>query len=244
MGGGEIEGGVDDRNLERLQRLAQSNNASANDMDEAQSTLDMTDQSIRRAEVAIDQTRRRIEQTRVVAPFAGVVVERLVQVGEFVARGAQVARLVDTQNREIRAKAPLSIAPYLREGLEVSIEHRNKETLSPVARIIPVGDERSRMFEVRIAAQDPSWVVGSPVRVALPNGDPRELLAIPRDALVLRGTEVFVHRPADVVTALEDTARDLRLGRICGRVRGEHAHPARGAAGDVTDECDGGNRIA
>lgn len=181
-------------NLDRLRRLASSNNASVNDIDEAQSTLDMTDQAIRRAEVAIDQIERRIEQTRVVAPFAGVVVERLVQVGEFVSRGNQVARLVDTENREIRASAPLSIAPFLREGLEVSIEHRDKESLSPVARIIPVGDERSRMFEVRIAAEDPSLVVGSPVRVALPNGDPRELVAIPRDALVLRGTEVFVLR--------------------------------------------------
>lgn len=179
-------------NLERLQRLASNNNASVNDIDEAQSTLDMTDQAIRRADVAIDQIERRIEQTRVVAPFPGVVVERLVQVGEFVSRGAQVARLVDTENREIRARAPLNIAPYLREGLEVSIEHRAIESLSPVTRIIPVGDERSRMFEVRISAANPSWVVGSPVRVALPNGDPRELLAIPRDALVLRGSEVFV----------------------------------------------------
>lgn len=181
-------------NLERLQRLASNNNASVNEIDEAQSTLDMTDQAIRRAEVAVDQIERRIEQTRVVAPFAGVVVERLVQVGEFVGRGDQVARLVDTENREIRASAPLTIAPYLREGLEVSIEHRQAETLSPVTRIIPVGDQRSRMFEVRIAADNPAWVVGSPVRVALPNGDPRELLAIPRDALVLRGTEVFVLR--------------------------------------------------
>lgn len=181
-------------NLDRLLRLANNNNASANDIDEAQSTLDMTDQEIRRAEVSIDQIERRIEQTRVVAPFAGVVVERLVQIGEFVSRGDQVARLVDTENREIRASAPLSIAPFLREGLEVSIEHRDVESLSPVSRIIPVGDERSRMFEVRIAADNPSWVVGSPVRVALPNGDPRELLAIPRDALVLRGSEAFVLR--------------------------------------------------
>lgn len=181
-------------NLDRLRRLASKNNASINDIDEAQSTLDMTDQAIRRAEVAIDQIERRIEQTRVVAPFAGVVVERLVQVGEFVSRGDQVARLVDTENREIRASAPLSIAPYLREGLEVSIEHRKKESLSPVSRIIPVGDERSRMFEVRIAAENPDLVVGSPVRVALPNGDPRELVAIPRDALVLRGSEIFILR--------------------------------------------------
>jgi len=181
-------------NLDRLRRLVSNNNASVNEIDEAQSTLDMTDQQIRRAEVAIDQIERRIQQTRVVAPFAGVVVARLVQVGEFVSRGSQVARLVDTENREIRASAPLSIAPFLREGLEVSIEHRNAQSLSPVSRIIPVGDERSRMFEVRVAAKDPSLVVGSPVRVALPNGDPRELLAIPRDALVLRGSEAFVLR--------------------------------------------------
>lgn len=181
-------------NLERLTRLATNNNAAANQIDEAQADLDMTEQAIRRAEVAIAQIERRIEQTRVEAPFPGVVVERLVQVGEFVSRGDQVARLVDTENREIRANAPLSIAPYLREGLEVSVEHRNTESLSPVSRIIPVGDERSRMFEVRIAAKDPTWVVGSPVRVALPNDDPRELLAIPRDALVLRGSEVFVLR--------------------------------------------------
>jgi len=50
------------------------------------------------------------------------------------------------------------------------------------------------MFEVRIAADDPAWIIGSPVRVALPNSNPRELVAIPRDALVLRGSEMFVLR--------------------------------------------------
>jgi RND family efflux transporter MFP subunit len=215
-------------NLDRLRRLANNNNASANDIDEAQSTLDMTDQEIRRAEVSIDQIERRIKQTRVVAPFAGVVVERLVQVGEFVSRGDQVARLVDTENREIRASAPLSIAPFLREGLEVSIEHREMESLSPVSRIIPVGDERSRMFEVRIAAENPSWVVGSPVRVALPNGDPRELLAIPRDALVLRGSEAFVLRVNQ-----ENTVEKIKVSTGIGL----------GSLIEVTGELSAGDRV-
>jgi RND family efflux transporter MFP subunit len=181
-------------NAERLQRLAEKNNAAVNQLDEARSLLEMTVQEIRRAEVAVAQTRRRIDQTRVLAPFPAVVVERLVQAGEFVGRGAQVARLVDTQNREIRAQAPLSVAAHVREGLEVSVQYQDREALSPVARVIPVGDERSRMFEIRIAAADPAWVVGSPVRVALPSSDPRELVAIPRDALVLRGTEIYVLR--------------------------------------------------
>ena len=183
-----------DSSLQRFQKLAASNNAAATQLDEAQSQLDMTRQEIKRAEVAIAQIKRRIKQTEVLAPFPGVVAERLVQVGEFVGRGAQVARLVDTDHREIRAQAPLSVAGWIREGMQVSVEHENIESLSPVSYVIPVGDQRSRMFEVRIAADNPAWIIGSPVRIALPNSEPRELVAIPRDGLVLRGSNIFVMR--------------------------------------------------
>jgi RND family efflux transporter MFP subunit len=183
-----------DSSLQRFQKLAASNNAAATQLDEAQSQLDMTRQEIKRAEVAIAQIKRRIKQTEVLAPFPGVVAERLVQTGEFVGRGEEVARLVDTDHREIRAQAPLSVAGWIREGMQVSVEHDQIESLSPVSYVIPVGDERSRMFELRIAANDPAWIIGSPVRIALPNSEPRELVAIPRDGLVLRGSNIYVMR--------------------------------------------------
>ena len=183
-----------DSSLQRFKKLAASNNAAATQLDEAQSQLDMTRQDIKRAEVAIAQIKRRIKQTEVLAPFPGIVVERVVQTGEFVSRGAQVARLVDTEHREIRAQAPLSVAGWIREGMQVSVEHQKRESLSPVSYVIPVGDDRSRMFEVRIAANDPAWIIGSPVRIALPNSEPRELVAIPRDGLVLRGNDIYVMR--------------------------------------------------
>lgn len=204
-----------ENNLKRLNQLAASNNASVNQRDEAQSQMDMTVQEIRRAEVTIARTQRRIDQTRILAPFPGVVVERLLQAGEFVSRGMQVARLVDTENREIRAQAPLGVASFIREGLEVSVKHEGRQSLSPVTRVIPVGDERSRMFEVRIAADDPAWLIGSPVRVALPNSNPRELVAIPRDALVLRGSEMFVLRvTADNTVEKISVDTGIGLGKL------------------------------
>lgn len=222
-----------ENNLERLLQLAESNNAAANQLDEAQSLLDMTIQDIRRAQVTVEQTQRRIEQTRVLAPFPGVIAERLVQAGEFANRGMQIARLVDTDNREIRAQAPLTVSTYVREGLEVSVEHQKKQTLSPVTRVIPVGDERSRMFEVRIASDDPAWVIGSPVRVALPNSDPRELVAIPRDALVLRGSETFVLRiAADNTVEKISVHTGIGLGElveVIGNVSGGDRVVTRGA---------------
>jgi RND family efflux transporter MFP subunit len=220
-------------NVQRLNQLAENNNAAVNQLDEAQANLEMTVQEIKRAEVAVAQIQRRIAQTQVNAPFPGIVVERLVQLGEFVSRGAPVARLVDTENREIRALAPLTVAGFVREGLEVSVDHQDKESLSPVQRVIPVGDERSRMFEVRIAADNPAWVIGSPVRVALPNSDPRELVAIPRDALVLRGNEVFVLRvtPENTVEKISvDTGIGLgKLVEVIGNVADGDRVVTRGA---------------
>ena len=220
-------------NLDRLHRLALNNNAAVNQIDEATAQLDMTAQEIRRAQVAVAQTERRIEQSRVLAPFAGVVVERLVEVGEFVGRGSEVARLVDTEHREIRAQAPLSVAAHVREGLEVTVRHGDNESLSPVARVIPVGDERSRMFEVRVAANNPAWVIGSPVRIALPNSDPRELVAVPRDALVLRGSEIFVLRvtPENVVEKINvNTGIGLgSLVEVIGDLSGGDRVVTRGA---------------
>ena len=220
-------------NVERWSQLAAKDNASANQLDEARSELDMIIQEIRRAEVSVAQTSRRIAQTKVLAPFTGVVVERQVQVGEFVGRGSEVARLVDTENREIRAQAPLSVSSYVQEGLEVSVEHQENTTLSPVKRVIPVGDERSRMFEVRIAANDPAWVIGSPVRVALPSSDPRKLVAVPRDALVLRGTEIFVLRVTSE-NLVEKVSVDTGIGlgslvEVIGDVSGGDRVVTRGA---------------
>ncbi len=49
------------------------------------------------------------------------------------------------------------------------------------------------MFEVRIDADPELWTVGESVRVTMPTAEAKEVLAVPRDALVLRrdGTSVF-----------------------------------------------------
>jgi hypothetical protein len=117
--------------------------------------------------------------------------------------------------------------------MEVTVQHQEIGALSPVKRVIPVGDERSRMFEVRIAANDPAWVVGSPVRVALPNSDPRELVAVPRDALVLRGSEMFVLRVTSENTVEKvNVATGIGLGNlveVIGDVNGGDRVITRGA---------------
>jgi hypothetical protein len=63
-----------------------------------------------------------------------------------------------------------------------------------VRTVVAVGDENTHQFELRIDIEPGLFPVGKTVRVAVPMAGVRNVLAIPRDALVLRpeGITVFV----------------------------------------------------
>lgn len=70
-----------------------------------------------------------------------------------------------------------------------------------VTALVPVGDETSRQLELRVALDDPSLTVGVPVEVGLPSAAPRGVVAVPRDALMLRRAGAFVMRVTGDATA-------------------------------------------
>ena len=184
-----------DSQVARFQRLLEQKIASQAQLDEAVAQRDMTAEEINLARVTRAQTVHDIERARVTAPFAGQIVERLHQPGEFVAAGGEVARLVDITHVEVRAQAPMQVAGFARSGREVRvIDHGNREVRSPIRAVIPVGDERSRQMEVRVALPDGIWPIGSPVSVELPTSAPLSVVAVPRDAVILRNDDAYVLR--------------------------------------------------
>lgn len=184
-----------DSQVARFERLITQKIASQSQLDEATAQRDMTAQEINQARVARDQTLHDLNRARVTAPFAGQVVERLRQPGEFVATGGELVRLVDTRHIEVRAQAPMLVAPFVAKGREVKVVDRaNREIRSPIRAVIPVGDERSRQMEVRIALPDGIWPIGSPVSVELPTSQPVNVVAVPRDAVILRQDEAYILR--------------------------------------------------
>jgi hypothetical protein len=69
-----------------------------------------------------------------------------------------------------------------------------KEQVSKIRAIVPVGDERSRMIEVRIAMSGDGWPIGSAVRVDLPAARQAAGLMVPRDAVIVRADGAHVFR--------------------------------------------------
>ncbi len=67
-------------------------------------------------------------------------------------------------------------------------------------------DPKSRLIELRLKPESGNFIIGSPVRVALPLGEQQTML-LPRDALVL-GTE------GSVVYRVEQSGKALKVNRV------------------------------
>ncbi|MGH8482037.1 MAG: efflux RND transporter periplasmic adaptor subunit, partial [Nevskiaceae bacterium] len=148
------------------------------------------------ARATLSQMQDRLARAELRTPFGGVVSERIKRVGEEVARGEIVARVLDPDTLEIRLFLPLRHVRAIKPGDQVKVKFDGGEGKARVRGIVPAGDPRSQSFEVLVdlpPARErlPS---GSVIQVELPLGEPQSLLAVPRDALVIRAEGLAVYR--------------------------------------------------
>jgi RND family efflux transporter MFP subunit len=203
------------RQIERLQRLAEQNNMAKSEIDLVESQLKMLVQDRTIAQVNRDRTLYDIERANVSAPFSGIIVSREMTVGEYTSPGAALVRLVDTSELEISVNAPLRVARFNQSGTQVQIESGDQQLETAIRSVIPVGDSRSRMMEVRIELQSGWGQIGEAVTVELASGTRELSLSVPRDALVLRNNEVFVY------TVSEDN-KAVKVAVTAGAGRGKN----------------------
>lgn len=195
----------------RLQTLG-NNVVSQSQLDEALSRERMAEQDVEQARVARDRARLDLDRAAVRAPFAGVVVERLRQSGEFVASGMPLLRLVNDRDLEVVARAPLTTADTVDTGAVAQLIDGEKKSVGKVRAVIPVGDDRSRMVELRIELADRQWRVGAPVRVEIAPRSLKAVVTVPRDAVILRQGVSYVMRVKSDNTA-ERVAVNMGPGR-------------------------------
>lgn len=75
--------------------------------------------------------------------------------------------------------------------LQLSNDFHNGD--AAIRTIVPFGNPQSHMFEVRLRVDADIWTVGESLRLSMPTAAAREVLVVPRDALIIRreGTSVF-----------------------------------------------------
>jgi RND family efflux transporter MFP subunit len=182
------------KEADRLEKLAKQNNAARNQLDETQASHDEALAKIKIVKAKLAIARDEMNKTSVRAPFNGVVTERYKTQGERVDEGEQIVRLINTDKLEVQARISQESFPYIKTGDSLIIKGPSGETEGTVRTVIPVGDDISRLYEIRIEFNNDEWVAGTAVQVASPTNNSQSVLAVPRDALVIRQSGVVIYR--------------------------------------------------
>ena len=180
--------------MKRLEQLSDQNLSAKSQLDKTASDLAIAKGDHRIAEAQLGYAQIAMHVTEIRAPFDGVVTERLRNLGERLTIADEVIRLVDPNSLEVVARAPLSTVNFIKKGNVLALSNDFRADDAAIRTIVPFGSPQSHMFEIRLDADPAIWTVGESVRLTMPTAVEKKVLAVPRDALVLRreGSSVFI----------------------------------------------------
>jgi len=154
-----------------------------------------------------DLARIAVEETRVRAPFAGRITDRMVVPGQQVAALTPVFELGDFSPLRIRVHLPENVARKIETGQRVLVAPEALDTTCEaiVERVSPVVDPATSTVRLTLLLEDDRGArVGGFAKVRITTDRHHDALAIPKRALVEEGAlrSVFVAE-ADTVRKIE-----------------------------------------
>ncbi|GFE65369.1 efflux RND transporter periplasmic adaptor subunit [Litoreibacter roseus] len=180
----------------RIEGLLESSSFSQGRFDEAEADLlearsQLVEAQAREksSEAQLAEARYQLDRSKIIAPFTGVVVEVNTIPGAFIQAGTPVVRLLDTEAFEVEASVPSRYVMFMEQGQTLQASLENGAELEVVVRaIVPLEDPGTRTRAVRFASSDlantGNVAVGQSLTVQVPVGGARDVLSVPKDALV------------------------------------------------------------
>jgi multidrug efflux system membrane fusion protein len=127
-------------------------------LDRGVSTLDRVASAratLTAAEAQLATAREALDDTTIRAPFAGRVEELPVNAGEFVATGAQVARIVDNAPLTVQARIAQQSVGRVRDGQAAKVDFITGESRSATVTFVGANaDSRTRTFLLEVTVEN------------------------------------------------------------------------------------------
>lgn len=200
--------------FDRINELFNKKMSSESALDKAIADVKNGQARVEAATGALEQAIEQLEYTQVKAPYAGIVTQRHVQVGEMASPGQALITGVSLHQLRVAVDVPQILIQAVRDGQGRRIYLPDGRMVNAAGMtIFPFADQGSNSFKVRLdLPTDLSGLYpGMFVKAGFVTGDKRELI-IPKAAVVKR-SEVTA---AYVLTEGKVSFRQLRLGRDLG----------------------------
>ncbi len=161
--------------------------------------IDTAQSGLLAAQAVLETLDAKVRDSRAVAPFDGIVLAKMVEVGDTVQPGMPLITYAYIEYLRVDAEVPVRLAASLSEGMIVParLDVSDGNVDAKVAQIFPVAD--AAHHTVRVKFDLPYGTAGGPgmyVEVTVPDGSiqARSQPAVPPEALIWRGSlpSVFV----------------------------------------------------
>lgn len=182
-------------------------------------------EAVTRAEFDAVEARRRVAKaavseaetlggyTRVTAPFDGVVVRKLAEVGDLAGPGRGLLEIEDPASVRLEADVPLQLVDRVKLGdrLEVTVVGATERGMkAEISEIEPTADAASRTFRMKLDLPPDSGArAGAFGRVAVPVAE-SDVLRVPAGAVRVRGQMEMVFVVGEGVARL----RLVKTGKV------------------------------
>ncbi|MEO0328938.1 MAG: efflux RND transporter periplasmic adaptor subunit [Pseudomonadota bacterium] len=170
---------------------------------QAQGELARANAEMAVSQAAVARAAYDVTHSTINAPFDGVITDRVVQTGQFISLGGAVAMILDLGELEIEADVPTNLLDGLSIGREIQATLQDStKIVAKVRSILPVETISTRTRPVRLTINlskvKPYLLAkGKTVTISAPVSKRREIVVVPKDALVQSlegGWQVFVAR--------------------------------------------------
>ncbi|ATL93155.1 efflux transporter periplasmic adaptor subunit [Aeromonas sp. CU5] len=189
-----------ERQLARFQALIAKGVITRAQLDNAQATDRAARAEVNAADAALTQAREAYGYTRILAPYAGVVTKRLVELGETVAPGTPLLSGFSLDTLRVEVELPQSALTLAREPADVQVLLPDGRAVTPVKLTrFNYADSQSHAFRLRLdlPPQTAGVLPGMWLKVQLKQGE-RQVLQVPERALLRQGefNGVYLQQPA------------------------------------------------
>ena len=150
-------------------QLSKKNLQSATELTRSQALLDS-------AKASLESIRLDIRRTQVKAPFAGVVEQRFVQLGDYLDVGHKAFRLLDLSKLKVKGQVAEREVSRLKPGMPAELSFVGSQRLpGEITFIARASDSATRTFMVEVTADNPGLAVsaGMTAKISLDLGDRR-----------------------------------------------------------------------
>lgn len=172
------------RRLDEARSVGVGRNIAATEISTRENAVAAAVASVRRLEAERDQAEVLLRRHRILAPFDGVVSQRLRDLGEWVSPGDELVRLVDTKNLRLDFQVPQAQYQAINAQAGLWLMHQDQAVQARIDALVPVSDSASRTFLLRAVAPDSVVALpGMAVQATLRTTTGQQGLTVPRDAI-------------------------------------------------------------